>query len=62
MTNILDQLLPSMGGKMKKKRKSGLEISFPVSAYQHKTSASAVPAPTDTEHRHGEAAANTNTP
>lgn len=62
MANILDQLLPSMGEKTNKKRKSGLEISFPVSAYQHETSASAVAAPTDTEHRHRDAAAHTSTP
>lgn len=41
MANVLDQLLLSIVEKMKKERKSGLEISFPVSAYQHETSASA---------------------
>lgn len=53
-----------MGGKKKenKKRKSGLEISFPVSAYQHETSASAVAALSDSEHGHGEAAAHTCSP
>lgn len=51
MANVLDQLLPSMVEKMrKKKKKSGLEIYFPVSAYQHETSASAALAPTDSQH------------
>lgn len=59
MANVLGQLLPSMVEKMKQERKNGLEISFPVSAYQHETSASAAAAPTDTEHQHGEAAAHT---
>lgn len=31
-------------------RKSGVEISFPVSAYQHETSASAALAPTGSQH------------
>lgn len=61
MANVLDQLLLSIVEKMKKERKSGLEISFPVSAYQHETSASAAATPPDTRHQHGEAAAHTST-
>jgi len=38
------------GRENEEKRKSGLEISFPVSAYQHETSASAAPAPSDSQH------------
>lgn len=48
-------VIAKYGRENEENRKSGLEISFPVSAYQHETSASAALAPTDSQHyRYGE--------
>lgn len=43
-------VIAKYGRENEEKKKSGLEIYFPVSAYQHETSASAALAPTDSQH------------